>query len=87
MKLKPTQKTSLESYFCLQDSRYNKTSRTYDLEEVVGRVVVEFEVQLLDDDQLHPVDVPHGELTVVVSHHSRENRVHTLKHKAWCVSH
>ncbi len=51
---------------------------THQFEEVVQRVVVQFEVQLLHDDQLHPVHIPGGELAAIIQHHGTKNCVQAL---------
>jgi hypothetical protein len=56
-----------------------KAISTYDLEEVVQGVAIEFEVQFLRDHQLHPVNITCRKLAAVVLHHGRQNGVHRLK--------
>ena len=51
---------------------------TYNFEEVVQCVAVEFEIQFLRDDKFHPVHITSRELAVVVLHHGYQNDVHRL---------
>ena len=55
---------------------YVRETCTYNLEEIIWCVVVHFEIQLLDNGQLHLVNVIGSEGTVVVIDHVRYHSLH-----------
>lgn len=57
---------------------FHVTRSAYNFEEVVQGVAVEFEVQFLHDDQLHPVHITSREAAAVVLHHGSKDCVHRL---------
>ncbi len=59
---------------------HRETARgAYNLEEIVGSVVAELKVQLLDKDQLHPVDVSDAECAAVVANNVGHHCLHRLQ--------
>jgi hypothetical protein len=51
---------------------------TYNLKKVQRSVAGQLEVELLHDDQLHPLNVSLGELTTIAFHEDRQQRLHNL---------
>lgn len=51
---------------------------TYSLKEVQRSVAGQLEVELLHDDQLHPLNISLGELATIAFHEDRQQRLHYL---------